>query len=128
MKRLNSRADIISITGSVAIPYMETEQQCRDFLNDIPVPQNAQDLDQGLYLTVNGYCNYVETGGETGMAIVTGEAMAKGKTDDGRPYVALRSTKGLRFTDTVWVEMDSDTGWIYLTTDGNGALRLTSAI
>ena len=128
MKRLNSKADIISITGSVTIPCMETEQQCRDFLNDIPVPQDAQDVDQGLYLTVNGYCNYVETGGETAMAIVTGEAMEKGKTDDGRPYVALRGTKGLRFNDTVWMEMDSDTGWIYFTTDGTGLLQFLCSI
>ena len=128
MKRLNSKADIISITGSVTIPYMETEQQCRDFLNDIPVPQDAQDVDQGLYLTVNGYCDFVETGGETAMALVTGEAMAKGKTDDGRPYVGLRGCKGLRYNDTVWVEVDSDTGWIYFTTDGNGSLQFQTSI
>ena len=128
MKRLNSRADIIRATGSVTIPYMETEQQCRDFLNDIPVPQDAQDVDQGLYLTVNGYCNFVETGGETAMALVIGEAMSKGVTDDGRPYVALRDCKGLRFDDAVWVKMDSDTGWIYFTTNGTGSLQLLKSI
>ena len=128
MKKLNSKADIIRITGSVTIPYTETEQQCRDFINDIPVPLNAQAVDQGLYLTINGYCEYSADGGKTAMALVLGEAMAKGVTDDGRPYVAMRACKGLRFNDTVWMEMDSDTGEIYLVTDGAGALQFRTSI
>ena len=128
MKRLNSKADIISITGSVTIPCMETEQQCRDFLNDIPIPLSAQDVDQGLYLAINGYCDYSETGGVTAMALVIGEAMEKGMADDGRPYVALRDCKGLRFDDATWMKLDSDTGWIYFTTDGAGSLQFLNSI
>ena len=128
MKRLKSKADIISITGSVSIPYMETEQQCRDFINDIPVPLNAREDDGGLFLTINGFCYFFEDGGQTGMALVIGEAIEKGMTDDGRPYVALRGCKGLRVNDTVWMEMDSDTGEIYLVTDGAGALQFRTSI
>ena len=123
MKRLNSKADIIRITGSVVLPIFETDAEYIDWLSNLPYNLDAQETDIGVYVTVQGTVTTETSDGTDYLIWPNFELYSKWTDKNGNPCYLVRDVKGINNYSNV--DTPSDLQWLYYN-DNDEEIRLSA--